>query len=82
MTLKMTVFQQVWQHESLASDLPLPVDADDAVGCLVGRRDEYGVPADAVHKDARAIFDVVKVHVAVFGNEIDHVVLFAHLCTT
>ena len=55
--------------------MALAVDADDARGEVVRRRDEYGVGADAVHEYARAGVHVVDVYVAVLGDQIEDVVL-------
>ena len=41
----------------------------------MGRRDEDGLAADAVHVDAGARLQVVQVDVAVFGDEEHHVLL-------
>ena len=59
--------------------LSLPVDPDDAAGGLVGCGDEDGVAADAVHVDAHARLQVVQVDVAILGDEVNHIVLRAHL---
>ena len=59
--------------------LSLSVDADDAAGALVRRCDEDGVSADPVHVDAGARLNVVQVNVAVFGDEVNHVVLWSNL---
>lgn len=61
------------------SYLSFPVDADDAGGGLVGRGDEDGLAADAVHVDAGSRLQVVQVDVAVLGDEEHHVLLGADL---
>lgn len=61
------------------TNLPLPVDANDAVSCLVRGGHKDGVTTDAVHEDAGARFNVVKVHVAILGDQVNHVVLLANL---
>lgn len=43
------------------------------------RRDEDGLPTDAVHVDAGSSLQVVQVDVAVFGNEENHIVLCTYL---
>ncbi len=42
-------------------------------------RDEDGLSTDPVHVDAGACLQVVQVDVAELGDEVDHIVLAAHL---
>ena len=42
-------------------------------------RDENGLSADPVHVDAGPCLQVVEVDVAKLGDEVDHIVLGAHL---
>lgn len=41
--------------------------------------DKDGLSTDAVHVDAGSCLQVIKVDVAIFGNEENHVVLCAYL---
>ena len=42
-------------------------------------RDEDGVCRDAVHKDAGGSFKVIQMYVAVFGDNVDHIVSGSNL---
>lgn len=61
------------------SDLSLPVDTDDATAGIVDSSDKDGLSADAVHVDAGARLNVVEVDVAKLGDQVDYVILGAHL---
>ena len=62
-----------------AAHLTLPVDADDAAGCLVRCRHKNRLPTDAVHVYAHTRLNVVQVYVAVFGDQEDDAMLLAGL---
>lgn len=61
------------------SDLALPVDTDDATAGIVDCSDKDGLSADAVHVDAGSRLNVVEVDVAKLGDQVDYVILGAHL---
>ena len=61
------------------SDLPLPVDSDDATGGLVDSCDKDCLSTDAVHVDAGARLNVVEMDVAKLGDQVDDVILLTHL---
>lgn len=45
----------------------------------MGRRHKDGIRGDSVHVDAGPGLDVIHVYVAVFGDQVDDVVLGGHL---
>lgn len=59
--------------------LTLSIDSYDATAGVVHSGNEDGLPADTVHVDASARLQVVQVDVAKLGDEVDYVVLGAHL---
>ena len=62
-----------WLH------LALPVDSNDSTGSVVDSGDKDGLSTDTVHVDAGPRLKVVEMDVAKLSNEVDHVVLGAHL---
>lgn len=59
--------------------LSFAVDPNDATGRLMGGCDEDGVTTDAVHEDAGTALNVIQVNIAILGDEVDHIMLRAHL---
>lgn len=45
----------------------------------MGGGDKDGITTDAIHVDARACLYVVQVDIAVFGDQVDHVIFGADL---
>ena len=59
--------------------LSLSVDTDDATRRLVDGSDKDGLSTDPVHVDTGACLQVIQMDVAKLGDEVDHIVLGAHL---
>ena len=59
--------------------LALSVDSNDSTGHFVNSGDKYRLSADTVHVDAGPSLQVVQVDVAELCDEVDDVVLGAHL---
>ena len=64
---------------SISTYLALPVHSYDPTAGIMYRSNKDGLPTDTVHVDASACLKVVKVDVAKLGDEVDYVVLGAHL---
>jgi hypothetical protein len=62
--------------------LALAVDTHDAAGGRVLGGDEDSLRRDAVHVDAHARLDLVQVHVAVLGHDVDDAVFGRRLKRT
>ena len=61
------------------TDLSLSVDTNDTTAGIMDSSDKDGLPTDAVHVDAGASLNVIEVHVAKLGDEVDYIILGAHL---
>ena len=59
--------------------LSLPVDTNNATGWIVDGCNKDGLSTDPVHVDAGSSLKVVEVDVAEFCDEVDDIVLGAHL---
>ena len=67
-------FLAQWGEKVRAAYLPLTVDTHDTAGGCVFGGDEDRLRRDAVHVDAHASLDLVQVHVAVLGHDVDDAV--------
>ena len=59
--------------------MSLSVDTNDTAAGLMDSSDKDGLSTDAVHVDTCAGLNVIEVHIAKLGDEVDHIILGAHL---
>ena len=59
--------------------LSFAVDTDDSGAGFMWCCDEDGVTADAVHVDACSSLNIVQVDVAILGDQVNDVILWANL---